>query len=109
MLDQPSQVYFPRKLAGRKTEMSLAEDDRVRVHAIFSEMARVTKSTNGLLQLIVVDHASKDVWGDIPDIHFVDDWRGDRRLIPRSWLTNQAVAETSKEIPTNPDDLSNKT
>jgi hypothetical protein len=39
MLDQPSQVYFPTKLAGRKRDIDLDEDDRSRVRAIFAELA----------------------------------------------------------------------
>jgi hypothetical protein len=76
MLDQPSQVYFPTKLAGRKRDIDLDEDDRSRVRAIFAELARVVSSTKGQLQLIVVDHAGKDIWGDLPGVHPVDDWRG---------------------------------
>ena len=93
MIDQPSQVYFPKKLAGRKTakdlDPKLDDDDAKRVRNLFLELASVTRSEKGLnreLQLIVVDHAGKSVWGDIPGVHFVDEWRGSKKLVPQSWI-----------------------
>lgn len=86
MLDQPSQVYFPTKLAGRKTKGELQPDDRVRVRRIFEKLAAVCTEAKGKLQLIVVDHAGQDVWGGIAGINKVADWRGDERLVPKGWL-----------------------
>jgi len=37
-------------------------------------------------QLIVVDHAGKTVWGDIPGVHLVEEWRGSKKLVPIGWL-----------------------
>ena len=71
--------------------MDLDEDDRSRVRAIFAELARVVSSTKGALQLIVVDHAGKDIWGDLPGVHFVDDWRGEKRLIPHFWISSSVA------------------
>jgi hypothetical protein len=96
MLDQPSQVYFPTKLAGKKKDIDLDEDDRFRVRAIFIELARVVSSTKGKLQLIVVDHAGKDIWGDLPGVHPVGDWRGQTRLIPQSWISSSVVEGADK-------------
>jgi Protein of unknown function (DUF3732) len=93
MIDQPSQVYFPKKLAGRKTakdlDPKLDDDDAKRVRNLFLELASVTQSekeSKRELQLIVVDHAGKSVWGDIPGVHFVDEWRGSKKLVPQSWI-----------------------
>ena len=93
MLDQPSQVYFPTKLAGRKKEANLEADDRVRVRAIFAELARMVESMKGRFQLIVVDHAGRDVWGDISGINVVGDWRGEDRLIPSIWRGGADASE----------------
>jgi len=93
MIDQPSQVYFPKKLAGRKTknelDPKLNDDDAKRVRQLFVELARVTLAENKEkreFQLIVVDHAGKTVWGDIPGVHLVEEWRGTKKLVPIDWL-----------------------
>lgn len=93
MIDQPSQVYFPKKLAGRKAnselDPKLDDDDAKRVRRLFVELARVTLTENKErrdLQLVVVDHAGKTVWGDIPGVHFVEEWRGQKKLVPISWI-----------------------
>ena len=93
MIDQPSQVYFPKKLAGKQMEDPdplLADEDVDRVRAVFSRLAIETLSAKGLLQVIVVDHAGEAVWGDISGIHLVEEWRNGEKLIPGSWL-NQST------------------
>jgi uncharacterized coiled-coil DUF342 family protein len=90
MLDQPSQVYFPQKLAGKKREddldPELADEDRIKVRAIFAQLAAGVAHSLNRLQLIVVDHATDEVWGGLAGIHRVDDWRGSRKLIPTEWI-----------------------
>lgn len=90
MLDQPSQVYFPQKLAGtrKKDELDpqLADEDREKVRSIFTELGNVAHSASGSLQMIVVDHANEDIWGKLKGIHRVDDWRGSKKLVPEDWI-----------------------
>jgi hypothetical protein len=90
MLDQPSQVYFPQKLAGKQKDddldARLADEDRVKVRAIFAELAVAVAHSLHRLQVIVVDHATDEVWGGLAGIHHVDDWRGQRKLIPIDWI-----------------------
>jgi hypothetical protein len=90
MLDQPSQVYFPRKLAGTKKkgelDPTLADEDREKVKTIFAQLGMVASNSQGKLQIIVVDHANQDIWGNLKGIHRVDDWRGTRKLVPQEWL-----------------------
>jgi hypothetical protein len=93
MIDQPSQVYFPKKLAGTKVrnelDPKLADDDVKRVRRIFQELARVAveiRKQKKDLQIIVVDHAGKNVWGDIKGVHFVGEWRGEEKLVPQKWI-----------------------
>ena len=60
-----------------------------RVRQLFVELALVTLAENKEkreLQLIVVDHAGKAVWGDIPGVHFVEEWRGTKKLVPINWI-----------------------
>jgi hypothetical protein len=90
-LDQPSQVYFPQKLAGtrKKNELDpkLADEDREKVKAIFRQLGVAVTSCMGKLQMIIVDHATEEIWGNLGGIHRVDDWRGDHKLVPKAWLT----------------------
>ena len=40
----------------------------------------------GGLQLIVLDHASRDVWGDIDGVVGLPEWRNGVKLVPMAWL-----------------------
>jgi hypothetical protein len=88
IFDQPSQVFFPKKLAGVMTDLdpALADDDVARVRKLFEVISRVTAEQGRKLQTIILDHAAESVWGDIPDINLVEEWRGSEKLIPRIWL-----------------------
>lgn len=88
VFDQPSQVFFPKKLAGvvGTLDPKLEDDDVVRVRKLFEVIAKVTKEQGHKLQTIVLDHAAGNVWGDIPGIHLVEEWRGPDKLIPQSWM-----------------------
>jgi len=39
-------------------------------------------------QFIVLDHADKAIYGDIENVHEVDEWRDGRKLIPTEWYTD---------------------
>lgn len=90
VLDQPSQVYFPRKLAGTRTQATpdpmLADEDVAAVQKVFVTLAAATKATKRL-QILVLDHASSDVWGSA-DVHLVEEWRGGKALVPDEWLSS---------------------
>ena len=88
IFDQPSQVFFPKKLAGVIVTLDpkLEDDDVVRVRKLFEVIAKVTTEHKDKLQTIVLDHAAQNVWGDVPGIHLVEEWRGEDKLIPQSWL-----------------------
>ena len=61
IFDQPSQVFFPKKLAGVMTDLdpALADDDVARVRKLFEVISRVTAEQGGKLQTIILDHAVK--------------------------------------------------
>ena len=89
VLDQPSQVYFPRTLAKEVREgydPMLGDEDVAAVRKVFATLAAATKANKGL-QILVLDHASRDVWGDV-DVHLVDVWRDGKALIPKAWLAS---------------------
>jgi hypothetical protein len=91
VLDQPSQVYFPKKLAAipgdQDLDPKLADDDALRVRHVFQLLARVARDAKSRLQIIVLDHAGDTVWGDIEGVHLVEEWREGKKLVPMGWIS----------------------
>lgn len=94
VIDQPSQVYFPQKLAVR-TDADVAEpnfdeaddDDIDAVRSILRTIGAVVGSAQGQLQVIVLDHAPISIWGDLPNVVRVEEWHdGKSKLVPLEWL-----------------------
>ncbi len=91
VLDQPSQVYFPKHVISRDVEVE--DDPKVRdedvdaVRKAFEVMGSVVRGENGKLQLIVLDHASSEVWGGIDGVVGLPEWRGPTKLVPIEWLS----------------------
>jgi hypothetical protein len=92
VIDQPSQVYFPRKLAVRGTE-ELAEpeftddDDINAVRNILGTIGSVVGRARGHLQVIVLDHAPPSIWRNLDNVVEVEEWRdGKSKLVPLEWL-----------------------
>lgn len=95
VLDQPSQVYFPKRIVartedeeGEDEEPKLRDEDVDAVRQAFEVMGRVTRDAKGGLQLIVLDHASRDVWGDIDGVVSLPEWRNGIKLVPMTWITD---------------------
>jgi hypothetical protein len=38
------------------------------------------------LQIVVLDHADEDVWGDLTGVVLAEHWR-DHALVPHEWLS----------------------
>ena len=94
VFDQPSQVYFPRpsviKSAGlsdnEAPEHLLGDEDLQAVRLIFSTLSEAALEARGGWQAIVLDHADRTVWGGLPGIHLVEEWRDGSKLVPEQWL-----------------------
>ena len=88
--DQPSQVYFPKRMANREKETDLdpklPDEDIVAVQKAFKVISTVVQACKGELQVIVLDHAPENVWGNIQGVHLVEEWREGKALIPKDWL-----------------------
>ena len=97
--DQPSQVYFPR---GYDVE-DHSQSDRTRdqdveaVRAVFHAMGREVMAARGRLQIIVLDHAGSDVWGDIPSVTLCAEWRDGEALVPPEWLNGPPLSAPPTE------------
>jgi hypothetical protein len=89
--DQPSQVYFPRRLARTKSkdegdDPKLLDEDIVAVQKVFGTLVEAVSTLKGELQVIVLDHAGGEVWGGSTAVHLVEEWRGGTKLVPLEWL-----------------------
>lgn len=91
VLDQPSQVYFPKQMASKDAEVEddpkVHDEDVDAVRKAFEVMASVVRGEKGKLQLIVLDHASSEVWGGIEEVIGLPEWRGGIKLVPMEWLS----------------------
>lgn len=84
--DQPSQVYFPRRLTKYEDEeITLKDEDVEAVRKVFLLLGQECVAHKGRLQVIVLDHADKDVWGNIDGIEFCQEWREGNKLVPIEW------------------------
>lgn len=92
LIDQPSQVYFPKDVPkGIKAIKTFAEfasqsDDLTQTRKIFKAAANCIERTNNKLQIIIVEHAPEITWQGIENIHKVDEWLGEKGLIPIEWI-----------------------
>lgn len=92
VLDQPSQVYFPRTLAKEAKEgddPTIGDEDVAAVRKVFSTLSTATSEIAGL-QIVVLDHASEEVWREV-DLHVVEEWRDGKALVPLTWLDGGAA------------------
>lgn len=91
IMDQPSQVYFPKKAAVRPDEQIeepvLDRDEDIEaVRKAFTVMGKMVGASNGKFQIIVLDHADSSVWGGLQNVEQVEEWRGGTALVPAAWL-----------------------
>lgn len=85
--DEPSQVYFPRRTAGDDGSEPVAwrDEDVEAVRKVFMLLGEQVAAADGRLQVIVLDHADEDVWGDIDGVVLAEQWR-DHALVPAAWF-----------------------
>ena len=88
--DQPSQVYFPRRVSegGEYLTDQWRDEDVIAVRKVFDVLAKEVRGADRRFQVIVLDHADRDVWGDIEGVTLVEEWRdGVNKLVPTHWIT----------------------
>lgn len=89
--DQPSQVYFPRRLARNRSDTEdddpkFLDEDIAAVRKVFATLADTVSALNGELQVIVLDHAGPEVWGNSSGVRLVEEWRDGTKLVPLEWI-----------------------
>ena len=92
VLDQPSQVYFPRKgiSEGSSADEDAAlilDEDKAAVKKIFATLSSYFDSAKSELQIIVTEHADEDVWGEFTNIALIERWRDGEKLVPPEWIS----------------------
>jgi hypothetical protein len=88
VLDQPSQVYFPKQLSPAQhsgAEAPYLDEDVAAVRKIFEALADAVRESSGELQVIALDHATDTVWGGVEPLHVASEWRGGAKLVPEEW------------------------
>ena len=87
VFDQPSQVYFPSGFEGdHVSDRARSRDEDINaIRAVFEVLGAEVMRAGGRLQVIVLDHAGPDVWGEIEGVTRIQDWRGDDKLVPVEW------------------------
>lgn len=83
IFDQPSQVYFPKVTlveGGEKEEdfKNYEDEDFYAVKKIFKTLSETFSKPDASWQFIVLDHADKAIYGDIENVHEVDEWREEK-------------------------------
>jgi hypothetical protein len=93
MIDQPSQVYFPKKLTERDKDFQeidysnrFDDEDVQAVRKVFAAITNTVNNSKGNFQAIILDHAAENVWGGVEGVHLVDEWRDGKKLVPEDWL-----------------------
>jgi hypothetical protein len=93
--DQPSQVYFPRRLANHSEnstseteDIKIKDEDIDSIRRFFDAFGKAVIKSGGKLQIIVLDHAGSEVWGNLEGVTLVEEWRGKKKLVPVEWLAD---------------------
>ena len=68
------------------SEPELRDEDVVAVRKVFQVFGKFVNEAKGRMQVIILDHAGRDIWGDVHGVHLVEEWRNGRALVPQSWL-----------------------
>lgn len=96
VIDQPSQVYFPSAASGanqldaEEEELQKLKIERdVDVKAtkrIFEMLEAGLKASSYRYQIIVLEHADRSIWGEVPQTIEVANWKEEGQgLIPSDW------------------------
>jgi hypothetical protein len=87
--DQPSQVYFPKRVVTREGDpevIAWKDQDVAAVRKVFALLGEEVLAAEGRLQIIVLDHADESVWGGLQGVELIEEWRG-HALVPGEWLS----------------------
>jgi hypothetical protein len=88
--DQPSQVYFPKHLRDNiseiENERDFKDEDIEALYKVFTVFSNIITKNKSNFQIIILDHASIDLWGHLENVHLAEEWRGGNKLVPEEWI-----------------------
>lgn len=93
IFDQPSQVYFPQFGLRQDVEENnrlniVSDEDKLAVRKVFEAMSKSLRDMGSKIQIIVMEHADEDVWGEVEGVHLVERWRNaNQKLVPTEWIS----------------------
>ena len=70
----------------RRNSPVWTDEDVVAVRKVFHAISDEVRAWNGRLQVIVLDHAGNDVWGEVEKVSLVENWRDGGKSVPEEWL-----------------------
>ena len=73
----------------------MRDEDIDAVRKVFETLGKVVLEAQGKLQVIVLDHAGRDVWGGILGVVGLREWRGGTKLVPMTWLEDSSDGAAS--------------
>lgn len=83
IFDQPTQAYYPPEIVEGGLEQIDKDSDKKAVQGLFELMKMACEEIEPNFQLIVLDHAHlRDDWFEDA---IVEEWRGDKALVPYDW------------------------
>jgi energy-coupling factor transporter ATP-binding protein EcfA2 len=90
LIDQPSQVYFPKEVPKPGQSDSEIDSDKVyndlmQTRKIFVSASEFLKKVNSEFQVIIVEHAPEMTWNDIESVDTIETWTSTNALIPSDW------------------------
>ncbi|MEP3209542.1 MAG: DUF3732 domain-containing protein [Maribacter sp.] len=96
VLDQPSQVYYPERKKNKKNLTKKESEDITNTKKIFEVCSKFLDRTNSTVQIIILEHASSEMWDNTDNVNLVEEWRGEENngnysidfnaLIQKDWL-----------------------
>ena len=85
----PAVLRAPRKdLAPETEDIKIKDEDIDSIRRFFDAFGKAVTKSRGKLQIIVLDHAGSEVWGNLEGVTLVGEWRGKHKLVPIEWLAD---------------------
>lgn len=90
IIDQPSRPYWGDRDAPKER---LDHSDEAKIRRAFElldwTIERIVNKQGGHCQLIVLEHVPPSTWGNLGNVHLVDEFIDGNALIPDSWVQRQ--------------------
>ena len=94
-LDPPASRTAHEQPDDEEPERLLSDEDLQAVRQIFSTLSDTALDVRGAWHAIVLAHAAVTVWGGLPEVHLVEEWRqGAKHVLDSGCLSEPAPKRT---------------